>query len=77
MLCSARLVRLTMSRPSSNMAAFRELFTKSKHVVVLTGAGVGQTIDIRCNIYQVYESHIPILALPHIGECVLHVPSHK
>ncbi|KAL8590606.1 NAD-dependent protein deacylase sirtuin-5, mitochondrial [Nucella lapillus] len=29
-----------MSRPSSDMAAFREVFGKSKHIVVLTGAGV-------------------------------------
>nr|XP_002741702.1 PREDICTED: NAD-dependent protein deacylase sirtuin-5, mitochondrial-like [Saccoglossus kowalevskii] len=28
------------SRPSSDMAAFREEFAKSKHVVILTGAGV-------------------------------------
>jgi len=28
------------SRPSSDMAAFREKFAKAKHIVVLTGAGV-------------------------------------
>ena len=27
-------------RPSSNMAAFREKFSRAKHIVVLTGAGV-------------------------------------
>ncbi|KAK7114977.1 NAD-dependent protein deacylase-like [Littorina saxatilis] len=31
---------LKMARPSSDMAAFRELFAKAKHIVVLTGAGV-------------------------------------
>ena len=30
----------TMSKPSSNVAAFRSHFKKAKHVVVLTGAGV-------------------------------------
>lgn len=29
-----------MSRPSSDLAAFREIFSKAKHVVILTGAGV-------------------------------------
>ena len=28
------------SRPSSDMAKFRECFSKAKHIVVLTGAGV-------------------------------------
>lgn len=28
------------SQPSSDMAAFREILSKSKHVVVLSGAGV-------------------------------------
>ncbi|XP_055988382.1 NAD-dependent protein deacylase sirtuin-5, mitochondrial [Sorex fumeus] len=31
---------LTMSRPSSNMADFRKLFAKAKHIVILSGAGV-------------------------------------
>jgi len=30
----------TMSKPSSDLAAFRSYFEKAKHVVVLTGAGV-------------------------------------
>ncbi|XP_030228839.1 NAD-dependent protein deacylase sirtuin-5, mitochondrial isoform X1 [Gadus morhua] len=29
-----------MSRPSSDLAAFRDIFSKAKHVVILTGAGV-------------------------------------
>ncbi|XP_068176303.1 NAD-dependent protein deacylase sirtuin-5, mitochondrial-like [Antennarius striatus] len=32
--------RPIMARPSSDLAAFREIFSKSKNVVVLTGAGV-------------------------------------
>uniref|UniRef100_A0A671F6S1 NAD-dependent protein deacylase sirtuin-5, mitochondrial n=1 Tax=Rhinolophus ferrumequinum TaxID=59479 RepID=A0A671F6S1_RHIFE len=31
---------LTMARPSSNMASFREVFAKAKHIVVLSGAGI-------------------------------------
>ncbi|XP_049621231.1 NAD-dependent protein deacylase sirtuin-5, mitochondrial [Suncus etruscus] len=31
---------LSMSRPSSNMADFRKLFAKAKHIVILSGAGV-------------------------------------
>ncbi|XP_032197036.1 NAD-dependent protein deacylase sirtuin-5, mitochondrial isoform X4 [Mustela erminea] len=30
----------TMARPSSNMADFRKLFAKAKHIVILSGAGV-------------------------------------
>ncbi|XP_006864142.1 PREDICTED: NAD-dependent protein deacylase sirtuin-5, mitochondrial isoform X2 [Chrysochloris asiatica] len=30
----------TMARPSSNMADFRKVFAKAKHIVILTGAGV-------------------------------------
>ncbi|XP_054982936.1 NAD-dependent protein deacylase sirtuin-5, mitochondrial [Sorex araneus] len=30
----------TMTRPSSNMADFRKLFAKAKHIVILSGAGV-------------------------------------
>ncbi|XP_071539530.1 NAD-dependent protein deacylase-like [Panulirus ornatus] len=38
---SKPLVKMSASsRPSSDMAKFREIFKKSKHVVVLTGAGV-------------------------------------
>ncbi|XP_028300282.1 NAD-dependent protein deacylase sirtuin-5A, mitochondrial [Gouania willdenowi] len=33
-------LRKNMSRPSSDLAAFREIFSKSKSVAVLTGAGV-------------------------------------
>ncbi|KAM4628924.1 NAD-dependent protein deacylase sirtuin-5, mitochondrial isoform 1-T3 [Polymixia lowei] len=29
-----------MARPSSDLAAFREIFSKAKHVAILTGAGV-------------------------------------
>ncbi|XP_039609941.1 NAD-dependent protein deacylase sirtuin-5, mitochondrial [Polypterus senegalus] len=29
-----------MARPSSDMAAFREIFAKAKHIAILTGAGV-------------------------------------
>ncbi|KAM6962770.1 NAD-dependent protein deacylase sirtuin-5, mitochondrial [Aplochiton taeniatus] len=32
--------RQGMARPSSDLAAFRELFSKAKHVAILTGAGV-------------------------------------
>ncbi|XP_037699506.1 NAD-dependent protein deacylase sirtuin-5, mitochondrial isoform X2 [Choloepus didactylus] len=31
---------LIMARPSSNMADFRKVFAKAKHIVVITGAGV-------------------------------------
>ncbi|XP_066124457.1 NAD-dependent protein deacylase sirtuin-5, mitochondrial [Saccopteryx bilineata] len=31
---------LTMARPSSNMADFRKIFAKAKHVVILSGAGI-------------------------------------
>ena len=34
------VLRVFQQRPSSDMAAFREAFAKSKHIVVLTGAGV-------------------------------------
>ncbi|XP_072669718.1 NAD-dependent protein deacylase sirtuin-5, mitochondrial isoform X6 [Canis lupus baileyi] len=30
----------TMARPSSNMADFRKLFAKAKHIVIISGAGV-------------------------------------
>ncbi|KAM9233585.1 NAD-dependent protein deacylase sirtuin-5, mitochondrial isoform 4-T8 [Dugong dugon] len=30
----------TMARPSSNMADFRKVFAKAKHIAILTGAGV-------------------------------------
>ncbi|XP_012990349.2 NAD-dependent protein deacylase sirtuin-5, mitochondrial isoform X1 [Esox lucius] len=33
-------VRQDMARPSSDLAAFREVFSKAKHVAILTGAGV-------------------------------------
>ncbi|KAG8571811.1 hypothetical protein GDO81_011788 [Engystomops pustulosus] len=33
-------VNLEMSRPSSNLAEFREAFSKAKHIAVITGAGV-------------------------------------
>lgn len=38
----ARLTRLSMEskRPSSDLAAFREIFSKAKNIVVLTGAGI-------------------------------------
>lgn len=40
----ARLIRptgcQTMARPSSDMAAFREIFSKAQNIVILTGAGV-------------------------------------
>ncbi|KAJ8332047.1 hypothetical protein SKAU_G00429740, partial [Synaphobranchus kaupii] len=29
-----------MARPSSDLAEFRKVFSKAKHIVVLTGAGV-------------------------------------
>uniref|UniRef100_A0A4W5QE71 NAD-dependent protein deacylase sirtuin-5, mitochondrial n=1 Tax=Hucho hucho TaxID=62062 RepID=A0A4W5QE71_9TELE len=32
--------RQVMARPSSDLAAFREVFSKAKHVAILTGAGV-------------------------------------
>ncbi|NXL36060.1 SIR5A deacylase, partial [Glaucidium brasilianum] len=32
--------RLEMARPSSNMADFREVFAKAKHIAIITGAGV-------------------------------------
>lgn len=32
--------RPVMARPSSDLAAFREVFSKAKHVAILTGAGV-------------------------------------
>ncbi|XP_076188383.1 NAD-dependent protein deacylase sirtuin-5, mitochondrial [Aptenodytes patagonicus] len=31
---------LEMARPSSNMADFREVFAKAKHIAIITGAGV-------------------------------------
>ncbi|XP_062953142.1 NAD-dependent protein deacylase sirtuin-5, mitochondrial isoform X2 [Cynocephalus volans] len=31
---------LTMARPSSNMTDFRNIFAKSKHIVIISGAGV-------------------------------------
>lgn len=31
---------LTMARPSSNMASFREVFAKAKHIVIISGAGI-------------------------------------
>uniref|UniRef100_A0A0N7ZCB6 NAD-dependent protein deacylase n=1 Tax=Scylla olivacea TaxID=85551 RepID=A0A0N7ZCB6_SCYOL len=42
LLATRRLTRMadTHSRPSSDLAKFREVYKKSKHVVVLTGAGV-------------------------------------
>ncbi|NXS76071.1 SIR5 deacylase, partial [Pandion haliaetus] len=33
-------VCLEMARPSSNMADFREVFAKAKHIAIITGAGV-------------------------------------
>uniref|UniRef100_UPI00358F53E8 NAD-dependent protein deacylase sirtuin-5, mitochondrial n=1 Tax=Myxine glutinosa TaxID=7769 RepID=UPI00358F53E8 len=38
-VCS-RFLRLTMARPSSDMARFREVFKLSQRLVVLTGAGI-------------------------------------
>ncbi|KAK8406790.1 hypothetical protein O3P69_007385 [Scylla paramamosain] len=42
LLATRRLTRMadTLSRPSSDLAKFREVYKKAKHVVVLTGAGV-------------------------------------
>lgn len=42
LLTTRRLTRMadTLSRPSSDLAKFREAYKKAKHVVVLTGAGV-------------------------------------
>ncbi|NWH75119.1 SIR5 deacylase, partial [Piaya cayana] len=31
---------LEMARPSSNMAEFREVFAKAKHIAIITGAGI-------------------------------------
>ncbi|XP_077997485.1 NAD-dependent protein deacylase sirtuin-5, mitochondrial-like [Glandiceps talaboti] len=36
----AKTITIMATRPSSDMAAFREEFAKAKHIVVLTGAGV-------------------------------------
>ncbi|NWX13493.1 SIR5 deacylase, partial [Aegotheles bennettii] len=33
-------VCLEMARPSSNLADFREVFAKAKHIAIITGAGV-------------------------------------
>lgn len=33
-------INVDMSRPSSNLAEFREAFAKAKHIAVITGAGV-------------------------------------
>ncbi|KAF1439761.1 NAD-dependent protein deacylase sirtuin-5, mitochondrial, partial [Pygoscelis papua] len=33
-------VCLEMARPSSDMADFREVFAKAKHIAIITGAGV-------------------------------------
>lgn len=37
---SGTKIRLTMARPSSDMADFRKFFAKSKHIVVISGAGI-------------------------------------
>lgn len=39
-LQAKEVVNMTQNMPSSDMSKFRECFKKSKHVVVLTGAGV-------------------------------------
>eukprot|EP00062_Callorhinchus_milii_P026269 gi/632988188/ref/XP_007882970.1/ PREDICTED: NAD-dependent protein deacylase sirtuin-5, mitochondrial [Callorhinchus milii] len=34
-----KLTRIEMNRPSSDLAEFREIFAKAKHITILTGAG--------------------------------------